>query len=351
VPRQQVKVDGTEFQSGATRYRDIFRAALRNAGYNVADQSDNIFEDQSAANQILVAAIVTEWHASACAPMAGYGNMAAKGKGEMRIDWQIYSSVQRKLLATISTTGSFEKTKAENIGDGEFSTLAFRSNAVNLAQTEEFRRLVARSDAGADKTPSPDMTAPIVLASGSSMPAADAVGSVVAIFTGGGMGSGFLVSSDGYVITNEHVVGGAKEVRIRWSDGFETRGEVIRTHKRRDVALIKTDPHGRAPLALRRQMPRQGDAVIAIGMPLDEKWQGTVTKGIVSASRIYDGYSFIQSDVAVDHGNSGGPLLDDKGQVVGITAWGFKPDDISHNLNFFIPIGDALDFLALKPQS
>jgi S1-C subfamily serine protease len=102
---------------------------------------------------------------------------------------------------------------------------------------------------------------------------------------------------------------------------------------------------------LRRQLPQAGEAVIAIGTPLDEKFQSTVTKGVVSATRIENGFSFIQSDVAVDHGNSGGPLLDERGAVVGITDWRYAPDGVSHDLNFFIPIGDALDFLSLKPQS
>ena len=84
------------------------------------------------------------------------------------------------------------------------------------------------------------------------------------------------------------------------------------------------------------------------GAPLDLKFQSTVTKGIVSANGLYDGFSFIQSDVAVTHGNSGGPLLNEKGAVVGITDWGQTEDGSRVGLNFFIPIGDALDFLNLK---
>jgi serine protease Do len=171
---------------------------------------------------------------------------------------------------------------------------------------------------------------------------------VVAVLAGGGHGSGFLVSADGYVITNEHVVGKETKVRIRWSDGFESDGEVIRSHKARDVALIRTNPHGRQPLYIQRGAAVPGATVYAVGAPLDLKFQSTVTKGIVSANRLYDGFSFIQSDVAVTHGNSGGPLLNEKGAVVGITDWGQTEDGAPVGLNFFIPIGDALDFLNLK---
>ncbi len=226
---------------------------------------------------------------------------------------------------------------------------AVRQNIRALLADEAFRKIVL---ADADPLPStPTANTPITLAvaarPAASRPISDVAGSVVAIFTGSGWGSGFLVSDDGYLITNQHVVGAAKTVRVRWSDGLETTGEVVRIDKRRDVALVKAQGRGRQPLALRRGAATVGEAVFAIGTPLDEKLQNTVTKGIVSANRILDGFAFIQSDVGVDHGNSGGPLLDDKGRVIGVTVIKFAPDDGQRGLNLFIPIGDALDFLAL----
>jgi S1-C subfamily serine protease len=172
--------------------------------------------------------------------------------------------------------------------------------------------------------------------------------SVAIVFAADGSGSGFLVSRDGYVLTNHHVVGGAKYVKLKWSTGEETLGEVIRSDRRRDVALIKTDAKDRAPLALRTGSAQPGDPVFAIGTPLDDKLQNTLTKGIVSANRVYDGLPFIQSDVAVTHGNSGGPLLDEQGRVLGLTVSGRAPDGAPVGLNFFIPIDDALKALALK---
>ncbi|ODT85330.1 trypsin-like peptidase domain-containing protein [Phenylobacterium sp. SCN 70-31] len=90
-----------------------------------------------------------------------------------------------------------------------------------------------------------------------------------------------------------------------------------------------------------------GSAVFAIGTPLDPTLQNTVTRGVVSATRIIDGFNFIQSDVPVTQGSSGGPLLDEKVVVVGITHSVIDPAKGS-SLNFFIPIGDALDFLGLE---
>lgn len=151
------------------------------------------------------------------------------------------------------------------------------------------------------------------------------------------------------MITNQHVVGAAKFVKVRWPDGTEALGDVIRTDSARDVALVKTDSHGRTPLGLNTATPPVGDAVFAIGAPLEEKLQGSVTKGIVSAIRTEKGQRLIQSDVSINHGNSGGPLVNEKGQVVAITVSGIFASDAPMGLNFFIPIADALTALNLTP--
>jgi S1-C subfamily serine protease len=167
------------------------------------------------------------------------------------------------------------------------------------------------------------------------------------IFAGGAMGSGFLISRDGYLITNQHVVGDAQYVKVRWPDGSEGLGEVIRSDRRRDVALVKADPHGRQPLVLNQALPAVGDTVFAVGAPLQESLQGTVTKGIVSAVRTEKSQRFIQSDVSINHGNSGGPLLNEKGAVLGLTVSGIQLGEAPAGINFFIPISDALEALAI----
>src|SRR5262249_26626483 len=152
-----------------------------------------------------------------------------------------------------------------------------------------------------------------------------------------------------YLLTNHHVVGASKFVKVKWPGGGETLGEVVRSDAKRDVALVKVDAQGRAPLAIRSGDTHQGETVFAIGTPLDDSLQNTMTKGIVSANRMSDGLAFIQSDVAINHGNSGGPLLDEKGQVIGIAVIAILPGGASTGLNFFIPIDDALRTLGLTP--
>jgi serine protease Do len=176
---------------------------------------------------------------------------------------------------------------------------------------------------------------------------AQASASVAVVFSPDGSGSGFLVSDDGYLITNHHVVGAAKVVRLKWSDGTETVGEVLRSDPRRDVALVRTAPGGRPALGLRHSPVQQGETVFAIGSPLGAQFQNTMSKGIVSALRDQQGLAYIQSDVMVNHGSSGGPLLDETGQVIGLTASGQTINGAPIGINFFIPIDDALKTLNL----
>jgi serine protease Do len=331
--------------------KELFGEELKAAGFKPDSDPGNMFADQqSTPTDLQVGALFKTVNVSLC-----NGVMRATNKVSLAIEWQVYSSLRREVLATVETHEGAQQIKAvgaPDVGHNIYQQ-AFAANVRGLLANETFRKLVTAPDAAIPNaaTAAEPLTA-IRLVGGATRatPLADAVGSVVSVFAGGGFGSGVLVSSDGYLLTNHHVVGETPQVKIRWSDGFETTGQVIRTDKRRDVALIKTEPRGRTALAINRSAPPVGTKVYAIGTPLDPKLQSTVTSGIVSANRIVDGFSFIQSDTPVTHGNSGGPLLDETGAVVGLTDWGV-PADKGSTLNFFIPIGDALDFLALKPDT
>lgn len=335
---------------GFGNMREIFGEELKSAGFKPDSDPGNIFADQQATvTDLQVGALFKSANIALC-----NGEFRTTNKVNLDIEWQVYSSLRREVLDTVETHEGATQTKATGAPDVGRSVYqqAFAANVRALLSNETFRKLVTAPDGA---IPSAAAAAgpltPIRLTGGATRatPLSDAVGSVVSVFAGNGFGSGVLVSSDGYLLTNHHVVGETTQVKIRWSDGFETTGDVIRSDKRRDVALVKTEPRGRIALAINRQAPQVGTKVYAIGTPLDPKLQSTVTSGIVSASRIVDGFSFIQSDTPVTHGNSGGPLLDETGAVVGLTDWGI-PASQGSTLNFFIPIGDALDFLALKPD-
>jgi S1-C subfamily serine protease len=334
----------------------VFRAELSQAGVSVAGDPTNLFETDQKASDLQIGALVTGLKAQFCYQqtfkdvLTSTDRVITSGTATMNIEWQIYSTVEARVIARIPTSGTYLTKEAIDAGRVVILQRAFADAVRNLVTTEAFRAAIADSTIASGVSPLPPLNI-LSATSTAAQSATEASAGVAVIFAGQAMGSAFLISRDGYLLTNHHVVGEATRVRVRWADKSETVGEVVRSDRRRDVALVKADAKGRAPLTLRQEDVRPGETVFAIGTPLDKDFQNTVTRGVVSARREYEGQSFIQCVVAVDHGNSGGPLLDEKGRVVGITEWVFAPDGVSHNLNFFIPIADALRALALKPSA
>jgi len=138
-----------------------------------------------------------------------------------------------------------------------------------------------------------------------------------------GIGSGFLISEDGYILTNNHVIEGADEIKVKLSNGKEFTGKIIGRDPKTDLALVKIDATKLHPLKLGRSKDlKVGEWVMAVGSPFG--LEQTVTAGIVSAkgrvigSGPYD--DFIQTDASINPGNSGGPLINMEGEVVGINT-------------------------------
>ncbi len=152
-------------------------------------------------------------------------------------------------------------------------------------------------------------------------------------------GSGFFISSDGYIVTNNHVVDHAKDVTITTADGKTVPARVVGTDSKTDLALLKTAEGADYPyVPFAAQAPRVGDWVIAVGNPFG--LGGTVTAGIVSArgrdigAGPYD--DFLQIDAPVNHGNSGGPTFNAEGEVVGVNTAIFSPSGGSVGIGFAI---------------
>lgn len=336
-------------------FERVFRQEITGLGFRIAGDPTNLFEEDSKSADLQVGGLVTALQAKFCATqtvkdrLLSSSRVVIKGEATMAVEWQIYSTSAGKVLARIPTSQTYATPTAVDGGNVVALTGAFAANVRALATAPEFRRIVLEGEvAPAMILPS---TAPLVFTPGARVrrTPAQAGGSVALVFAGSAMGSAFLVSNDGYLLTNHHVVGDATQVRVRWPDQSETVGQVVRIDRRRDVALIKADPGGRPALPLRTVPPPAGDTVFAIGTPLKRELQGTITRGVVSAVRTLDGQAFIQSDVVINSGNSGGPLLDDAGAVVGITVSGYEISGAPVGINLFIPIAEALRALVLTP--
>jgi serine protease Do len=160
-----------------------------------------------------------------------------------------------------------------------------------------------------------------------------------------GLGSGFIINADGYILTNAHVVDGATEVTVKLTDRREFKAKVIGVDKKSDIAVIKIDAKNLPVVTIGNADNLQvGEWVLAIGSPFG--FDNTVTSGIVSAKGRPlpdDSYTpFIQTDVPVNPGNSGGPLFNMNGEVVGINSQIFSETGGYQGLSFAIPINIAM---------
>jgi serine protease Do len=157
-----------------------------------------------------------------------------------------------------------------------------------------------------------------------------------------GVGSGFILTQDGFIMTNAHVVEGADEVMVTLTDRRELKAKIIGADRRTDVAVVKIEASG-LPAVRMGDVNRLkvGEWVMAIGSPFG--LENTVTAGIVSAKQRDTGdyLSFIQTDVAINPGNSGGPLINMRGEVVGINSQIYSRSGGFMGISFAIPIDDA----------
>jgi serine protease Do len=158
-----------------------------------------------------------------------------------------------------------------------------------------------------------------------------------------GVGSGFILSADGFIMTNAHVVEGADEVIVTLTDKREFKAKIVGADKRTDVAVVKIDATG-LPAVKVGDVSRLkvGEWVMAIGSPFG--LENTVTAGIVSAKQRDTGdyLPFIQTDVAINPGNSGGPLINMRGEVVGINSQIYSRSGGSMGISFAIPMDEAV---------
>ena len=350
---------GGKIEVSTDEFTEVFRDELEKANYNIIGNTDSLFEDPSDWEaEYLIAGLIKEMQANICFPWSGLGNWSSgKGEAYMKVNWQLYSRLERKVVFETITEGSSDVDDSSPTGPTDVFLNAFASATKNLLADKGFHDLLTQKEqinnyANSGQTKSgvinlnskPLYTSPIINHIN------DIRSSVVTVFAGEGHGSGFFISSSGYVLTNEHVVRSAKMVNIKLATGREILGEVLRTDSRRDVALIKAEEPALNYLPLDKNESSIGEEVIAIGTPLDEKFSTTVSKGILSGYRLENGIRFIQSDVNVLPGNSGGPLLDENGNVIGISVSALFLHNFPSGINFFIPINEAINSMNIRFQ-
>ncbi len=348
----------TEFGNWSTELGTVFFDTLTAEGLKVAGDPHSLFEIAEEVGHVEyhVGAVIEDVAANFCENHHWWsGRPLKEHSGEMyiKVRWVIYDTLAKREVAKVETEAYYQQKKAKRNGVTMALHGAFSEAAARFARSPRFRDIIFRKSTREAVVASVDAeslgfrSTPL-----SSQPIKtridNVIESVVTLVVGGGHGSGFVISEDGLILTNAHVVGGGDRITARFANGVEVIGEVLRRHKLRDVALVKVPIRVKAPLPIARHPARVLDTVYAIGAPKDEGLHSSVTRGVVSALRrdSRTGLTQIQADVPISSGNSGGPLLDEYGNVIGITV-ATHADERAQNINFFIPIEDALAKLNL----
>ncbi len=348
-----------------TAYGDIFFRVFSGHGYPVASNPNTLFrEAEPESADYLVGANIVKVSGNLCRHIdPWYGHLLGTLSGTVlvTVNWQIYDVLQRRVILHREIEGKFQISDPLAGGYDVLIHQAFADAANRLAVDADLRALVSggagpvspQADGKREmqQIPRQENFRMAFAAHADQVRAA----TVLVEVSEAGHGSGFIVRPDGLLITNHHVVGGQRFVRVRHLSGSVEVGEVLQRDRRRDVAVIKL-PGNAYPVLPIREMPAQvGEEVYAVGAPHFTELGWTVTRGIISAVRPAmppDRLDFIQADVAIHGGNSGGPLLDRHGNVVGIAALGWAADrrspGMNTGLNGFIPILDGLRHLGLE---
>jgi S1-C subfamily serine protease len=340
------------------KYFDVFNAAVRSHGYPV-DEQTSLFKDSDArVPELQVAARVVEAAVNECYPRHSTNKLKGNGNAVLKIEWSIYSSIEKKVVLTLTTVGSTYQNVETSIGDIGILRVALADATHRLAELPAYRSLIdppAGAAAGVNKQARHVLKRAKVLTGGVQGNMETIKRAVATVHANKGSGTGFAISNDGAFVTAAHVVAGSRLVKVTTGAGKECYGEVVASDLRRDLALIRLDCTELTALPLSTKKAVEGSDAYAIGSPLSEKiLQLTVTRGIVSGVRSIEGLQYIQSDVSILPGGSGGPLLDGSGNVMGLAVKGLTnratsgDGSVPLGVNLFVPVDQLELFLPIE---
>jgi len=326
---------------------------LKRLGYPLAGkgQATAFDVDVNAAPDFRIGGILTEAKHELC-----WLDNKAEGWVHYKIDWALFSEKKQKVVYQATAEGlSASKDKVLELPKraivsslSNFLSSPAIMEALKATEPTPAQPAAAASGAAgmAEAAPGTVALKGVAVAGGGALKnQAQLRNAVVTLETASGSGSGFFINKDGHLLTNAHVVKGAKYARIKLQNGDKAVAEVIKVNEQADVALLKTALTDSDALALRTGAALEvGSDVYAIGSPLGVL-NNSMTRGVLSADRVLQGRRVLQSDAAVTFGSSGGPLLDGDGRVVAITRGGVES---GKGFNFFIPIEEALKALQIS---
>ncbi|MDX9749780.1 MAG: trypsin-like peptidase domain-containing protein [Flavobacteriales bacterium] len=272
------------------------------------------------------------------------------GPVELAVDWHFHSSARTdSLLFTVPMRTTYH---AAADPEGDLVNRALAHAARLLADDMDLHaRLGEHYHAGLARTKGAavELATPTPIAyNGRREMFSALVNAVATVQAGDGHGSGFVISHDGHLITNAHVVGREPVVKVRFGQGFSLDAQVLKVNTDFDLALLKVPATDLPALTIGDdQALMLGEELHAIGTPVDAALGQSIARGILSGMRQLEGRTYIQTDVSINPGNSGGPLIDADGRVVGVTTMKIGGSGLE-GLGFAVPISVALEMLNIR---
>lgn len=334
-------------------FREVFERVMTDAGVPVEETIQRFEGQELRKADLQLSASIQEMTLNLCFKNLEISKGRATGQASVKIEWSVFSPLERKVLSSFTTSGKSPDEVKTEIGEDGVTATAFRAALLNLISKPEFVDVIvngsntSKNHGGANSTATmlkqPSASTGQITANLNSIK-----NGIVTIFSNLGEGSGFAIGNGRQIVTAAHVVSGSRFVKLTTSTGDNYYGEVIKKDLRRDLALVKIEQGTLQPMYVRPDDATQGEEVYAIGSPLGQQLEFSLTHGVLSGIRIFEGQKYIQSDVVIAPGSSGGPLMDAHGNVIGITSSGVSIRGAPVGLNFFIPAREIASALNLK---
>ena len=313
--RDEILYFGESLDVDAVNLKQNANDILKDLGFNIAETNGQLFSPSAQARYFIKAEVLkTRYDVIASSQ---YGSTKFVTECEMNVKWQLVDR-NDDVKFEVTTTGL--SLKQEKGGTAVFYD-AFENSFYEFLYNDDIYTIVEQTGDLINETENFSM---IKIAKPKIKVESDkiinnATNSIVTIENNKSHGSGCIISEDGYIVTNYHVVGGSDKVSVKFKSGVSLEGTVVRVNEEYDLALIKVAGSGYTPLPISEDREvNTGSDIYAIGTPADKTLGQTVTKGIISGTRKIADKEFIQTDVSINPGSSGGGLINKQGYLVGI---------------------------------